>query len=168
MLSRFTRFLGGTTGPRHPSVVLILVPEPEQTYALHIVPEDGTTVERIDSWSPKATRFRCGGTKELSREQLGTVLLHAADRPSQFLNEVSVQVIQILSARREKASGGEGGVSAVDHALRSAALDSLRKRGRGESQVDAAQSYAIFLVSVDRPKPGKIWGDSQLRSITHW
>nr|POE87426.1 hypothetical protein CFP56_30015 [Quercus suber] len=90
MLSRFTDLLTGSSGPRYPSVVLILQPTSSSNYTLHIVPEDGT-VERVDYTRSQATTFRVGGAKELSREQLGAVLLHIGDgeAPDQFLAEVS-------------------------------------------------------------------------------
>jgi hypothetical protein len=163
MLSRLTKFLTGATQDSHPSTVLTLEAFPE-VRALHVVPEDGT-VELI-SYS-KDKQFRYGGAKEQSREQLGAVSLQVGGGETlrTILDNVILRVEKDLSLRDQTSNGGYS-VDAVSQALRSAALSVAHERTEQESTATSAQSYPIFLVQIDRAKPGKIIGEP--RSISKW
>lgn len=167
MLSRLTGLLTGPAQNSHPSAVLTLEAFPE-IRALHIVPEDGA--EEIITYS-KERRFSYGGAKERSREQLGSVLLRVSgsEALNEFFKDVSQRVKQDL-IRREQSTGGDQSAYVVEQALRSAALSCIHERanpGSGPgSTLAAAQLYPIFLVQIDRTKPGKIVGEP--RSISNW
>lgn len=164
MLSRLTNFATGTTQPcSHPSTVLTLEAFPE-ICALHIVPED-STAEFINYTKDRV--FGYGGAKERSREQLGFVSLRIGSREAlhEFLRDVSQRVKQDPSLK-EQSSNGEHDAHVVQQALRSAAVSCAYERGNQESTTAATQSYPIFLVPIDRAKPGKIIGEP--RSVAHW
>ena len=168
MLSRLSNILAFTKRPSYPSVVLILALAPI-TYVLHIVPENSAT-ERVDFSCREGTKFRYCGSKEQSREQLGTVCFNVGDGedPGEFLDEIGKQVTQSLKEKGGRDEEIGGGVDAVDQALRSAVLDSLQhKRGEREPLKNTAQLYPVFLVQIDRPHSGKIITDAALTSFPH-
>lgn len=165
MLSRLTNLLTGATQNSHPSTVLTLEAFPE-VFALHIVPEDGA-VELVSSSYSKKKQFGYGGVKEQSREQLGAVTLQVSggETPDTILDNVVLRVEKDLSLR-DQASDREHSAHAVSQALRSAALSVIHERTEQEATATSAQSYSIFLIQIDRPKPGKIIGEP--RSISKW
>ena len=126
-------------------------------------------MERVNYMHSKPTKFCEGGAEERSLEQLGTVSLNVSDGENarQFLEEVSAHATQLLGPT-EKTTTGEDGAYGVDQALRSAALNSLQKREGSEPPVSAAHSYSVFLLQVDRSKPGKIIGNFEPKSVSRW
>ncbi|TAQ87789.1 hypothetical protein B7494_g3868 [Chlorociboria aeruginascens] len=145
MLSRLIKQLAGIRQTSYPSIVLIIGQPSTTAHVLHIVPENGV-VERISYMHPTATTFSHDAATERSREQLDAVLLHVGDgeTPSQFLDNVSTRATQLLS-KRKKFSPEEDAAHSVDQALRSAVLESLRKRAELQPSTNATQK-AIFSI----------------------
>lgn len=125
-------------------------------------------LEHISYLQPTATTFSYGAATERSRERLDTLLLHVGDgeNPAQFLDDVSARATQILS-KHEKSSPDENAAHAVEQALRSAVLRSLREKAARELSRNATQKYPVFLVQVDRSQPGNIVTGAELTSFHH-
>lgn len=165
MFSRLRSFLAGTAQYSHPSTVLVLGEYPKTSYILHIIPEDGTS-ERVDFTAYSSDTLFRHSAKERSREQLGTVLLHVGDgeTPTMFLADVKSRVQEDWSEKPGFESA-ESAAHAVSEALRSAALDFIGDTEKREAPLNAAQSYPVFSLRIDRPNAGKILTDAQLTSI---
>lgn len=158
MLARLADILTGTRRRINPSIVLVLR-RPHSTSLLHIVPETGD-VECVKYTSPAFTHR---GTTERSREQIGTVSLYDTKHDvDEFLKEISTRATKILSGH-ETLSAGSDSVLPIEQALRSAVSESLESRS-GHSRKTGNQSFPIFLVHIDRPKPGQILTDDDLTS----
>lgn len=156
MLTSIANVISGTFDTSHRSVVLTLEAFPEIS-ALHIVPEDGL-VEFIDYL--KSSQFNYSGTKERSREQLGSLSLRVRDgeTPHGFLEEVSQRVKQDLDMRG-RLHEGKYDLNNISQVLRSAIPTCIYRNTEQESTLAAAQSYPLFLVQIDRAKPGRIVGE---------
>ena len=168
MISRLAKTSKGGRQLKYPSVVLVLEPEPETTYMLHIVPEDGA-VEQSNWTQPKSTSVRYGDAKERSREPLGTVILQQGEGETarQFLQKISVQASEIIKLGKGKSTE-DGYLDAVDEALRSAVTGTLHEKEKQVPPVIAAELYEVYLAQVDRSKPRKIITDPELRSVARW
>ncbi|CAK3807768.1 Hypothetical predicted protein [Lecanosticta acicola] len=172
MLSRIRNILSGATRAKYPSVALTLeVRRGGSTtiHVLHIVPED-SSVERVDTTRSNATSFHFNHAQERGREQIGSVLLQDGDEETsdELLDEISTQATQLLLQQRKTASGREGGghtVGDLEQALRSAALESLQRRGTRDAPEKAAQQYPVYIVQIDRSEPGKIMSNFEPTSI---
>lgn len=150
MLAYLRDTLTGTHRRRNPSVVLVLQ-RPSSTSLLHIVPETGD-VEHVE-FAPPAFTYR--GILERSREQIATISIYAAaDDIDEFLVEVGTQATKIPSERGVPDLEGNG-VSSIEQALRTAVSASLERRLNNSPKV-GDQPFPVFLVHIDRPKPGKI------------
>jgi len=127
---------------------------------LHIVPETGD-VERVDY---TALAFTYSGTTERSREQIATIPIYAAKHDiNEFLEEISTKATKLLSGRQILDPEGDS-VLHIEQALRSAVSESLASRlGRPPRAGD--RSFPVFLVHIDRSKPGKISTDDDLTSF---
>lgn len=167
MLARLSNLLGGSPKADHPSFVLLLGDLSKSAYLLHLVPEEGTT-ERFNIWQSKRAILCYGPGQEVSREELAMVFLHVADgeTAAKFLHEVGSRAEKIFRERTsEKSTISNDTVTAASEALRSAAADSVRDReGRAPPQ-NAAQTYPIFLVQIQRSRPGKLVTEADLTSF---
>ncbi|KAG9576809.1 hypothetical protein KCU77_g4879, partial [Aureobasidium melanogenum] len=134
------------------------------TSLLHIVPETGD-VEHVH-FSPNAFTYK--GTTERSREQIATVPIYSAGGCfNEYMQEVATRATKILSGRETLGPEGHD-VLSIDQALRSAVSASLDGRMNSPKK-PGVHLYPVFLVQIDRPKPGKLWtsstyGHSQLKT----
>lgn len=159
MLSRLTDFLAGTRRRTNPSVVLVLQ-RMGSTSLLHIVPETGD-VEHVH-FSPNA--FTYDGTTERSREQIATVPIYSAGGCfDEYMKEVATRATKILSGRETLGPEGHD-VLSIDQALRSAVSTSPDSR-MNSTKKPGVHLYPVFLVQIDRPKPGKLWTYDDLTSF---
>ncbi|KAI8803127.1 hypothetical protein BJ742DRAFT_777607 [Cladochytrium replicatum] len=159
--------------PMYPSFVLILeVPfstNSTTTYVLHIVPESGAE-ERISITHTNSPTFRYGHGKERSREQLGTISVCVADyydTQADFFKEVGAQATLSLKAD----TGEEDRAQSVGNALRSTAVESLRKlEGRDNEKLAKGIRFEcpVFLVDVDRSKPGELDNEMCCGTVSGW
>lgn len=166
MLSRLTSIFATLSKPKNPSVVLLLEEaDPSTKKILHIVPETGD-VERFTYMLTGARLFRHQGSRELSRDQLGIVLLDDGDLEStnQFFEDVRRHAIKSMNPKTAEGNASPG-IDAVSQALRDAALASIDDRAGREPPTKAGRSYNVFLAQISRPKPGKI-NDFEPRSIS--
>lgn len=166
MLSRLAKLLDGLGRKNtHPSVILVLGGPSTTVYALHIVPEDHVA-EQFGYSCTGETTIKYKGATEVSRERLGSVLLHVGDgeRARDFLEELRAQATKLIK-KGETSDIEEDRVSATAQVLRSTALQSLQAREERQPPENAAQQFPVFLVYIDRPRPGKLVTDSDPTSI---
>lgn len=158
MFSRLLSQVSGTRRPRYPSAILALE-GPQYMNVLHIIPETRET-EKFGMSHPSRSTFYCDGTKEVHREYLGSVVLYIGDGEDQttLLDEISRRAIAYLNKHSEFASGKDANrtVQLIELAFRNVVCELLeQKKGRSPPR-NAAQEYPIFIIQVDRPKPGSI------------
>ncbi|CAD0115413.1 unnamed protein product [Aureobasidium uvarum] len=159
MLARVKEILAGARRRTSPSVVLV-PKRPNSTSLLHIVPETGD-VEQIEL-TPPAFIYR--GTTERSREQIATVSIYSAGHDiNEYLVEVSDRATKILNGHG--TPGPEGySVLSIEQALRSAVFASLESRSSAPAKI-GSQPFPLFLVQIDRSKPGKVLTHDDLTSF---
>lgn len=147
-----TSFKNSFTRSRYPSALLVIGNFGAMIHVLHLLPEDGTTIERFGVSSPSCkTIFRHRGATEQSREQLGTVTLHIGDGESTtiFLDDVEARLCKPQTDCVEATQ-------LVQDVLKPAALDAIHaKEGRGRS-MNATQTYPVYVVYIRRSEEGRI------------
>ncbi|KAH0361814.1 hypothetical protein KCU65_g8436, partial [Aureobasidium melanogenum] len=137
--------------PRSNPSVLLVLQRATRTSFLHVVPETGD-VERLKIAPPA---FTYCGTTERSREQIATVPIYSeSDHFDEYLEEVATRATKILSEHKTPGPEGHDAFS-VEQALRSAVSASVESRANDPPKA-GVHSYPVFLVQIDRPKPGKI------------
>ena len=160
MLSRLINAFSST---RTPSALLVVGNLGATIHVLHLLPEDGT-VERFSLTSPSSnTTFRHHDACEQGREQLGAVTLHVGDgeNASLFLDDVEARTRKLWddlssSSQGQPLAGGVEVTQLAQDVLRPAALDAIREREGREPSVNATQTYPVYVIYVNRSKPGRI------------
>ena len=142
----------------YPSALLVIGNSGAMIHVLHLLPEDGTTIERFGVSSPSCkTIFRHRGATEQAREQLGTVTLHIGDGESTtaFLDDD-------VEARLCKPQTDCVEVTQlVQDVLKPAALDAIHEREGRDRSMNATQTYPAYVVYIRRSKEGKIISGEQ-------
>lgn len=169
MLSNLLDSLTGRKSqPSYPSAVILVGDLSRRVEFLHIVPEDGTQ-ERLAFPGSNAMKFSYGGSTERSREQLDPILLHVGDGETKgrFLDDVGGRATELLMRKSEKSTpDGDGGtVPTVDYILRSAVVDCSEKRKDRPPPQGATQTYPIYIVHIERSRPGKLINDAEFTSF---
>ncbi|KAI5366627.1 hypothetical protein Slin15195_G081450 [Septoria linicola] len=170
MLARLLNFNTGSVRTEFPSIILVLGSPSRLPRVLHIVPED-QAIECFDFTSPTASRFKYGGAVECRREQIGDVQLYIGDGETidVFLDEVGAKATQ-LYFKHEKPEPEEVSVHVVhilEEALRSAYVQSIQDRANRKPSTNARQQYPVFLLWIDRTRPGKLATEADLTSFSH-
>lgn len=169
MLSYLLDNLTGTKSqqPSYPSAVLLVGDLSRQVDFLHIVPEDGTQ-ERLAFPGSKAIKFSYGGSTERSREQLDPILLHVGDGESKgrFLDDVGRRATELLTKTEKFTLDGDGSTAPpVYSTLRSAVVECSEKRKDRPPPQGATQTYPVYIVQIERSRPGKLIKDTAFTSF---
>lgn len=147
-----TRLKVSFTRPASPSALLVIGNFGALIHVLHLLPEDGTTIERFGVKSPSTrTSFRHRGATEQAREQLGTVTFHVGDGEDadSFLDDVETQICRLQTGSVEVSQ-------LVQDILKPAALDAIHEREGRDRYMNATQTYPVFVVYIRRPRAGRI------------
>ncbi|DAA73081.1 hypothetical protein H112_03897 [Trichophyton rubrum D6] len=153
----FARFIDAFTKPRNPSVILAVGEDHGTIDVLHLHPETGD-VERfgISSHSPT---FRCDGSRETTREQIGTVTLPAGGCTvtGSFLEDVTAQIRKRWdNSMVSNPSSVESVAQLVQEVLKPATLEVIRERKEGGVAAKETKTHSVYLIYITRPKPGKV------------
>ncbi|KAF3491891.1 uncharacterized protein GIQ15_01408 [Arthroderma uncinatum] len=153
----FARIIKSLTAPRNPSVLLIISKRGDMIHALHLVPETGE-IER-SSFTDKYPTVQLHGSKETSREPIGTVTLPARgfEATSNFLEEVGTRIRK--QWKRPLASSPSTVESVAQWAqdvLRPSALEVMHESEGKADATEETETLSVFLVYITRPKPGKV------------
>ncbi|KAK2754404.1 hypothetical protein FQN54_007048 [Arachnomyces sp. PD_36] len=158
--------------PSFPSALLAIGNFNTSIQILHIIPEDGT-IERFGvSNLASATRiFRPSEATEQTREQIGTVTLYVGDGESEFkfLDDIETRTRKLWSDCLNSSpslmqTGSADVTQLVQDVLQPAALDAIRAKEGRDRSMNATQTYSVFVLRVNRSKPGRIRID-KMRSI---
>ena len=147
-----TRLKNSFTRSGYPSALLVIGNFGSMIYVLHLLPEDGTTIERFGLSSPSCkTSFHHRGATEQAREQLGTVTLHIGDGEdaTTFLDDVEARICN-------PQTGSVEVTQLVQNVLKPAALDAIHEREGRDRSMNATQTYPVFVVYIRRSRAGRI------------
>ena len=150
-MTMLTRLKNSFTRSGYPSALLVIGNFGSMIYVLHLLPEDGTTIERFGLSSPSCkTSFRHRGATEQTREQLGTVTLHTGDGEcaNTFLNDVQARICKPTSSIEV--------TQLVQDILKPAALDAIHEREGRDRSMNATQTYPVHVVYIRRSREGNI------------
>ena len=139
----------------YPSALLVIGNFGSMIYVLHLLPEDGTTIERFGLSSPSCkTSFHHRGATEQAREQLGTVTLHIGDGEdaTTFLDDVEARICN-------PQTGSVEVTQLVQDILQPAVSDVIHKREGQCSSMSSTETYPVFVIYIKRPRAGKIMGE---------
>lgn len=147
------RLKNSFTRPASPSALLVIGNFGALIHVLHLLPEDGTTIERFGVKSPSTrTSFRHRGATEQAREQLGTVTLHVGngEDADSFLDDVETQICRLQTGSAVEVT------QLVQDILNPAALDAIHEREGRDRSMNTTQTYPVFVVYIRRSRAGKI------------
>ncbi|OSC97757.1 hypothetical protein PYCCODRAFT_1101510 [Trametes coccinea BRFM310] len=159
MFSRLSRLLTAFSPAVYPSAILIVGDPSISTHIFHLLPEDGT-VERFSLTTPSSTP-RYGGATEQSRKQLGAVKVYVGDGETvaEFLDDVETRARKLWDDDPKSQREPTGTID-VHHlaqkVLEPAALEAIREREGRSASVNATQTYPIFILRINRARPGRI------------
>ncbi|PYH71437.1 uncharacterized protein BO88DRAFT_485954 [Aspergillus vadensis CBS 113365] len=151
MLSHLKNIFTRSTGP--PSILLLIGNFGAMIHVLHLLPEDGT-IQRF-GLTTRSTPFRYRGSREQTREQIGTVTLHVGDgeTPNSFLDDVETRFRKLRDKELQRSSIEV--TQLVQDVLKPAALEAIHGRKDRECSMHATQTYPVYVVYILRPRSGR-------------
>ena len=135
-----TRLKNSFTRSGYPSALLVIGNFGAMIHVLHLLPEDGTTIERFGVSSPPCKTIFCHRrATEQAREQLGTVTLHIGDgeATTAFLDDVETRLCKPQTGCVEVTQ-------LVQDVLKPAALDAIHEREGRDRSMNATQTYPVL------------------------